>query len=59
MTPEDLVSILAEPVLSANGILVASAGEWRLAGDGLWHFWQDPDSGNEVSPVIQVVNKNP
>jgi hypothetical protein len=39
MTPADLTSLLAEE-LPASGPIRASAGEWRLADDGLWHFWQ-------------------
>jgi hypothetical protein len=39
MAPADLTSLLAEP-LPASGPIPASAGEWRLAKDGLWHFWQ-------------------
>jgi hypothetical protein len=39
MTSADLTSLLAEE-LPPHGPIKASAGEWRLADDGLWHFWQ-------------------
>jgi hypothetical protein len=44
--PKDLVSLLAEPLLPASGIITASAGEWRLSGDGVWRFWQDLEWGD-------------
>jgi hypothetical protein len=59
MTPRDLAGLLAMPLLPMDGILSVSAGEWRLAADDLWHFWQDPDSIDEVTPMIPVFKENP
>ena len=59
-TPADLVSHLTEE-LPASGVVTACGGEWRLAADGLWHFWQDPawlPSDFEDAP-IPVFRENP
>jgi hypothetical protein len=39
VAPEDLVSLLCEPLPSTD-VIVASAGEWRREADGRWRWWQ-------------------
>jgi hypothetical protein len=58
MTPADLTSLLAEP-LPTSGLIKASAGEWRVADDGRWHFWQSSDWVGDASRLIPVFRENP